>query len=64
MTCGAAPAVDVVEKDNAYEVTAELPGMDEKNIEVKLVNDRCDAYAERHPPRGSGSAAGQRNGAE
>lgn len=32
----AAPAVDIVEKDNAYEVTAELPGMDEKNIEVKL----------------------------
>jgi HSP20 family protein len=32
------PAVDIVEKDNAYEVTAELPGMDEKNIEVKLVN--------------------------
>jgi HSP20 family protein len=35
---GAAPAVDIVEKDNAYEVTAELPGMDEKNIEMKLVN--------------------------
>ena len=35
---GAAPSVDIVEKDNAYEVTAELPGMDEKNIEVKLVN--------------------------
>lgn len=32
------PAVDIVEKDNAYEVTAELPGMDEKNIEVKLDN--------------------------
>jgi HSP20 family protein len=32
----AAPAVDIVEKDNAYEVTAELPGIDEKNIEVKL----------------------------
>jgi HSP20 family protein len=32
----AAPAVDIVEKDNAYEVTAELPGMDEKNIEVKF----------------------------
>jgi HSP20 family protein len=31
-------AVDIVEKDNAYEVTAELPGMDEKNIEVKLDN--------------------------
>ena len=34
----ATPAVDIVEKDNAYEVTAELPGMDEKNIEVKLEN--------------------------
>jgi HSP20 family protein len=34
----AAPSVDIVEKDGAYEVTAELPGMDEKNIEVKLVN--------------------------
>lgn len=34
----AAPAVDIVEKDNAYEVTAELPGMDEKNIEVKVEN--------------------------
>lgn len=38
LTWGAAPAVDIVEKDNAYEVTFELPGMDEKNIEVKLVN--------------------------
>jgi HSP20 family protein len=34
----AAPAVDIVEKDNAYEVTAELPGMDEKDIEVELSN--------------------------
>jgi HSP20 family protein len=35
---GAAPSVDVVEKDNAYEITAELPGMDEKNVEVKLAD--------------------------
>jgi len=34
----AAPAVDIVDKENAYEVTAELPGMDEKNIEVRLAN--------------------------
>jgi HSP20 family protein len=33
-----APSVDVVEKEKAYEITAELPGMDEKNIEVKLVD--------------------------
>ena len=37
LTAGA-PAVDVAEKENAYEITAELAGMDEKNIEVKLVN--------------------------
>jgi HSP20 family protein len=35
----AEPAVDIIEKDNAYEITADLPGMDEKNIEVKLSND-------------------------
>ena len=38
LTWGAAPTVDIVEKNDAYEVTAELPGMDEKNIEVKLAN--------------------------
>jgi len=35
---GAAPAVDIVEKDGGFEVTAELPGMDEKNIEVSVTN--------------------------
>jgi HSP20 family protein len=34
----AVPAVDIVEKEGAYEVTAELPGMDEQDIEVKLAN--------------------------
>jgi|SRR5579872_260374 len=33
-----APAVDVAEKEKAYEITAELPGIDQNNIEVKLVN--------------------------
>lgn len=33
-----APAVDLVEKDGQYEITAELPGMDEKNVEVKVAN--------------------------
>ncbi len=32
------PAVDIAETENAYEITADLPGMDEKNIEVKLAN--------------------------
>jgi HSP20 family protein len=34
-----APAVDIAEKDGAYEITAELPGIDEKNLEVQLSND-------------------------
>lgn len=33
-----APAVDIVEKDNAYEVKADLPGLDEKNVEVNLAD--------------------------
>ncbi len=32
------PAVDITEKDKSFEITAELPGMDQKNIEVKLSN--------------------------
>lgn len=32
------PAVDVTETDKGYEITAELPGLDEKNIEVNLAN--------------------------
>jgi HSP20 family protein len=31
---GKAPAVDVVEKEKAYQITAELPGMEEQNIDV------------------------------
>jgi HSP20 family protein len=36
---GNVPAVDVTETDKAYEIAAELPGMDEKNVEVKFAND-------------------------
>jgi HSP20 family protein len=30
------PAIDIVEKDRAFEVTAELPGLDAKNIDIQL----------------------------
>jgi HSP20 family protein len=36
LTWAATPAVDIVEKDTKYEITAELPGLDEKSIEVKV----------------------------
>jgi HSP20 family protein len=34
----ASPAVDVTETDKSYEISAELPGMDEKNVEVNVAN--------------------------
>jgi HSP20 family protein len=37
----------VVEGDKAYEITAELPGMDEKNIEVKVVNNTLTIKGEK-----------------
>ena len=35
---GGTPAVDVAEKDKEYEITAELPGMDESHINVKFAD--------------------------
>lgn len=32
------PAVDVTEKDAAFEITAELPGLDEKDVDVSVAN--------------------------
>jgi len=32
------PAVDIAEKDGAYEITAELPGMEEKDIDVQFAD--------------------------
>lgn len=32
------PAVDIAETEKGYEITAELPGMDEKNIDVKFAD--------------------------
>ena len=42
-----APAVDVAEKDEECEITAELPGLDEKNIEVKLANGTLTIKGEK-----------------
>ena len=43
----AIPAVDFAEKDNAFEITADLPGMDEKNIEVKVGNGTLTIKGEK-----------------
>lgn len=38
LTFGKAPAVDISEKEKEYEITAELPSMEEKDIDVKFAN--------------------------
>jgi HSP20 family protein len=38
LSLGTVPPVDVVEKDHVYEITAELPGLDENDIEVRHSN--------------------------
>jgi HSP20 family protein len=42
-----APAVDIAESEKAYEVTADLPGMDEKNIEVNVANGTLTIKGEK-----------------
>ena len=41
------PAIDIVEKDGAFEVTAELPGLDAKDIEVQLANGMLTIKGEK-----------------
>lgn len=41
------PAVDLTETEKTYELTAEMPGMDEKNIEVKLTNGGLSIKGEK-----------------
>lgn len=41
------PAIDIVEKDNAFEITAELPGLDAKNIELSVSNDVLTVKGEK-----------------
>lgn len=41
------PAVDVVEHDKEFVVTAEIPGMDEKSIEVGVSDDLLTLHGEK-----------------
>jgi HSP20 family protein len=42
------PAIDIVEKDKAFEVTAELPGLDAKDIDIQLANGMLTIKGEKH----------------
>ena len=41
------PLIDVVERDKEYIVTAELPGLEEKDIELKLTEDSLTIKGEK-----------------
>jgi HSP20 family protein len=41
------PAVDVVDTEKAYKISAELPGLDEKDVEVKLANRNLTIKGEK-----------------
>ena len=45
---GALPAVDMTGDDKGYKVTAELPGIDTKDVEISLGNDFLAIKAEKH----------------
>jgi HSP20 family protein len=42
------PAMDIVEKDAAYQITAELPGLDAKDIELQLSDGMLTIQGEKH----------------
>ena len=44
---GPAPIVDVVEKEQAYEITAEVPGMDQSNIQVSFAGGTLTIKGEK-----------------
>jgi HSP20 family protein len=45
------PRIDVAETDNAIEVTAELPGIDEKDVDVVLRDDLLTIKGEKKSER-------------
>jgi HSP20 family protein len=48
---GKIPAVDIAETENAYEITAELPGIEEKNVEVKHADGMLTIKGEKRDER-------------
>lgn len=43
-----APAVDVTEDDKAYRITAELPGLEQENVDITVSGDVLTLKGEKH----------------
>ena len=50
------PQTDVVETDTEYRVTAELPGLEEKDVEVTLEGDMLTIKGEKKHEAGDGNS--------
>jgi HSP20 family protein len=48
---GAIPAVNLTETGKAYQITSELPGMDEKNVEVRIAEGVLTIKGEKQEER-------------
>jgi HSP20 family protein len=51
MTWQGTPPVDFVERDGDYEITAELPGLDHKDVEVTVANGALVIHGEKKMER-------------
>lgn len=45
---GTSPAVELVEKGNGYQMTVEVPGIDEKDIDIELADGVLTISGEKH----------------
>jgi HSP20 family protein len=50
----AMPRIDVIERDGAIEITAEMPGMTEKDVEVTLADDILTLRGEKKATKEEG----------
>jgi HSP20 family protein len=49
-----APSVDIEEADDSYKIKADLPGVDKKDIDVKMENGMLSIRGEKHTETESG----------
>jgi HSP20 family protein len=55
---GPLPEVDVVEREGSFEIRAELPGVDEKDIDLRVMDDAIVLKAEKREETSEGEAGG------
>jgi len=52
-----APSVDIEEEDDKYKIKADLPGVDKKDIDVKMENGMLSIRGEKHTETESGKGS-------